>query len=197
MADFYRFTPNGLVTDRKLSRSEYAAIGVRLGSVYDGTRWAIGDWMLIGKLDPSLQTEFSEAAKITGLSFDSLSQSLRVSMAYEKDERVAGASWTHHRACLPLSITTRKRVLSRAVRHSWTATQTFSFVAEHRDAITCANTDTLPAPEREPKHRRKRDGWRLSAVRKPLLRTCPECGHTWDVRSTAGTSKDVGTEDVK
>lgn len=175
----YRFTPNALVIDdARLPQADYERIGHRFAQIVTGVRWGVGDWILYG--EGQGYYDYTRAQELTGLSYDSLSQSRRVAAAFPPAARVGHLSWSHHRAALALPIGERQAVLERARVSGWTAVMLLEFVAERR-RVAAAGVPVahVAAPSREP-HRRKLIGWRQNRVR--TMRTCPNCGHSWQIR---------------
>lgn len=180
----YRFTPNGLVIDGRLPRFDYERIGRRFGQIITGLRWGVGDWILYGEAEDYYT--YDRAQALTGLSYESLSQSRRVAEAFPLALRVEHLSWSHHRAALGLPVAERPSVLARAHAGDWTAAMLLEFVATRRSAaLKGLPLAAVRAPAREP-HRRI-SGWRPNRDRRRQLRTCPKCGHSWSVRTTAAT----------
>lgn len=177
----YRFTPNGLVIDSaRLPQFDYERIGQRFGQILTGVRWSVGDWILYG--EGQEYYDYARAQELTGLSYDSLSQSRRVAAAFPPDARVEHLSWSHHRAALGLPVGERQAALERAHAHNWTAAMLLEFVVERRRVAAAGVAMAhVAAPQREP-HRPKGGfgRWRENRVR--TTRTCPKCGHSWQIR---------------
>lgn len=183
--DPWAFTPAGLVVNRELTEVEFEQIGRRIGSVYNATRWAIGDWLIYGEGMGFAGAKYERAADITRMSYESLSQSYRVASEFDTADRVARLSWTHHRAVLTLPRYERAAVLERAVRETWTSEQVRLFCAEFIALPAGRTSDDAPAPPAAEKHQRKVDGWRDVPQRTRMRRECPKCGHRWEIRTTA------------
>jgi len=181
----YRFTARGLVVSRYLTPAEFEAIGRRLANIANGWQWALGDWLVYGQDAGLPGAKYSRAADLTGLSYDVLSQAVRVASAYDIDERVPALSWTHHRAALPLPELERLPVLERAAAERWTAAMVLAFVAERHRAIAAGlPLSQTPMPEREAPHVRRFDTWRPYRARRRRFRMCPQCGYRWEARTT-------------
>jgi hypothetical protein len=185
--DGYRFTSRGLVVSRPLSNAEFERVGRRIGQIANATNWTVGDWLLYGQDKNLAGAKYERAQEITGMSYAVLAQALKVASSYELEERVTGASWTHHRAALPLPTGERVLVLERAVREQWTVEMLLVFVNErHRAMSVGLPLESVPSPSRvRPLAFRGGLGWRKNTVRRPKVRTCPKCGHRWVVGTTA------------
>jgi len=185
-ADGYRLTARGLVVSRDLSNAEFEQIGTRLGQIANATNWSIGDWIVYGERAALVSAKYGRAQEITGFTYAVLSQAARVAEAFPMDMRVAGLSWTHHRAALPLPSGERVPVLHRALGEHWTATMVSLFIDERQRAMAVGlPLASVPSPPREAAHRAGRTLWRANKPRRRKIRVCPKCGHRWEVQTTA------------
>jgi hypothetical protein len=185
-ADGYRLTTRGLIVSRALSNAEFEQIGTRLGQIANATNWSVGDWIVYGQAREFVGAKYERAQDLTGLTYAVLSQAARVAEAFPMDARVAGVSWTHHRAALPLPSGERVAVLGRAREERWTAGMLSMFIDERQRAMSVGlPLASVPSPRRDVPHRVKgRASWLPSPTRRRVFRTCPKCGHRWELRTT-------------
>lgn len=182
----YRLMPQGMVVADEMTESEYDRAGIRIGQIVHGSHWAIGDWLAYGQERGFATSKFETAHVLTGVSFAVLSQSLRVSKAYIMDERVAGLSWTHHRAALALPMGERTAALQRALAEQWTANMVVAFVTSRQEAMTQGiPLARVASPVRDNPHRAGVLRWQGHRKKRyAVFRKCPKCGHRWNVRTT-------------
>jgi hypothetical protein len=179
----YRLDGQGLTFTRDLTLEQWSAVGRRLVKLHDATPWAIGDWLVYGR--GTYGETYERAAELSGRSFESLSQYLRVAVAFPVRARVEGVSWSQHRESLRVPLGERGALLQRSKQGDWTKRQLQQFIASAVDRVTLS---AIANPERATVSQRKTSRWRQQ-VRKTLIR-CPHCGKTFRARA-AGEEKDV------
>lgn len=187
MSEPYRLTPRGLVVSRALSNAEFESIGRKLGQIASATNWTVGDWLVYGEGEGLPGAKYARAQELTGFTFDVLSQAQRVASAYPMGTRVAGVSWSHHRAALPMPTSERVKALQRAADEGWNSVMVRNFVSRrHAAALDGVALAQTPSPARDAPHR-KADSidWRKNRPRQFVSRKCPKCGHRWEIRTTS------------
>lgn len=171
----WRFTPQGLVLERDLTREEFRTLGVRIGRMVDGLTWAIGDWLVYGVAIGEFGERYELAHQITGKSYEALSQAYRVSEAFPIADRVKGMSWTNHREALRLSPARRVPFLQQAQREGWgKGTLVMKITAITSRGVERALNTGKPLSPRQ----LKTATWRR--MKKDAVQ-CPHCGERFQV----------------
>jgi hypothetical protein len=83
------WTPNG-----KMEYHSWIIEGRRIGAMWKGSPWWVGDWLLYGTVRWGEQ--YAEAAKITGYDPKSLRNMRYVSSRFELSLRRDNLTWSHH-----------------------------------------------------------------------------------------------------
>jgi len=162
--------------------------------VVNRTNWAIGDWLTYGDGRGEYGQTYVEAARITGRSFESLSQSARVSREFPIDHRGYPVPWSIYRESLRLDPGDRDHALRAAVQQRWTRDQFAHYCIEgEAPELTSDAADVLQAeairrgnPEPTRSARRphfSRMSWRPARKTNHHRRvTCPKCHHVFEPR---------------
>ncbi len=168
----YRLVTAGLVIDRSLSLDEWLALGRNLQASVNRLQWAIGDWLAYGAGRGEYGATYEHAAIITGRSYETLGQYLRVSNEFQAAERDAPVSWSFYREALRLPVVERLRTLHLAAENRWTRDDMADYIAS-RGSVPLSTRkqvsdrgDAVKTWQRNKRHR--------------YMITCPECGHEWE-----------------
>lgn len=178
----YKLLATGLVVTRVLTYAEWRHVGECLMEVVNRTNWAIGDWLVYGDGRGGYGETYAEAARITGRSFESLSQSARVSSDFPLGEpRRHQVPWSIYREALRLEPALRDEALGQAASQRWTRDQ---FARACLGWGPHVPTSLTTEPQRTVGHvgaPSARLSWR------PLRNTdhhrrvqCPRCGHRFE-----------------
>lgn len=187
-----RFTQYGLEFSRELSRDEWITIGQRLAVYVNGTQWAIGDWLVYGAGMGRHGSKYDDAASITGLGLEYLSQMARLSSEYGLKDRIRGVSWTHHREALRVSDgTLRRQMLAAAAKNRWSRQRLADEIDDLQQKVI---TDIESQPEalaaRDRTQVRRWHSYKKQLPKSTIV--CPSCGHRWQTRrSSEASSADV------
>lgn len=177
----WRLTPAGLQIVRELTPEEWFECGRYLRSVGNGVAWAVGDWLVYGGGRGDYGETYTRAAAITGRSFDSLEQYVRVSKAFRLEQRVPGASWTHHREALRVQADDRRAMLERAVNGRWTMAQFRGAIEAYQNQAIDTYSAT-PTAIAQPGQVRRWTRTRLTLQKNPKRTVCcPKCHHRWQI----------------
>jgi hypothetical protein len=179
----YRLDGQGLTFTRDLTLEQWTAVGRRLVKLHDATPWAIGDWLVYGRGEYG--ETYERAAELSGRSFESLSQYLRVAVAFPVASRIGGVSWSQHRESLRVPVGERAALLQQSKRGEWTKRQLLQYISSAVDRVTLS---AIASPERATVSQRKTSRWRQQ-VRKTLIR-CPHCGKTFRARGGGEEAED-------
>lgn len=174
----FELTRTGIVFHRTLSDPEYDALGIRIARMANATAWAIGDWLLAGTGRGPEGHSYDRAHELTGRSYDSLSQYLRLSAAFSHDEREL-VPWSLYREAMRLPVKERLGALALAQRNGWNRNGLIDFINTRLDERNALNTGAHESDSRVKKVGRKL--WRKATVPKRDVR-CPYCGKVFDVR---------------
>jgi hypothetical protein len=177
----YRLERVGLLVDRILTRAEWIACGEKIAAMANATNWAIGDWLCYGNGRDDWGGTYETAHRLTGRSFESLSQYARVSRDYPHDQRQTTVCWTVHRAAVVLPPEDRARALACAAANGWTRDDMDRFIAT-RETVSIETFEAERA-ELANVNRRKVSKWRPADQQAKKRRiACPNCGHQFDIR---------------
>lgn len=177
----YHLGRSGLVIDRILTRSEWEKCGEKLAAMANATHWAIGDWIHYGQGRGEFGETYEVAHRLTGRSYESLSQYARVSRDYPHAERHERVCWTVHRAAIVLPLEDRRRALACAAENQWTRDDMDRFIAS-RETVPIEQFEEARAALATV-NRRKVSKWRDPSQQRPKRRiACPNCGHQFDIR---------------
>lgn len=177
----YRLIPTGLVVTRALTFEEWKTVGRCLMEVINRTNWAIGDWLTYGDGRGEYGQTYTEAAIITGRSFESLSQAARVSREFSMDARSFALPWSLYREALRLCAEDRADALAEAVRRRWTRDQFTHFCIHGDSREEAADTASGPILVRALPATWHPNGKRTHH----RLVTCPNCQHAFEPLTTA------------
>jgi hypothetical protein len=180
----YHLGRSGLVIDRILTRVEWEKCSEKIAAMASATNWAIGDWLVYGNGRDEWGGTYETAHRLTGRSFESLSQYARVSRDYPHEERQPTVCWTVHRAAVVLPAEDRGRALACAAANGWTRDDMDRFIAT-RETVPIEKFEAERA-ELANVNRRKVSKWRPpeQQVKKRRI-ACPNCGHQFDIRRKA------------
>lgn len=142
---------------KQLEKTEWIAIGRRLGGISRCNQWWLGDWIRYGA--GKWGARYVQAAKITGYDPRSLANMASIASAFELSRRREDLTWSHHAAVVGLSQDSQDEWLARAAAKRWS-------VADLRIEVRAA-------AKRE---RVELDARADSASPKPGL-SCPRCGY--------------------
>jgi hypothetical protein len=171
----YRLTRVGLVIDRDLSLEEWIACGEKLAAFASSTAFAIGDWLVYGNGRGEYGETYTEAARITGRSYESLGQYDRVSRAFPIASRDPRVSWTIYRRVAVLPDSQRASAIRIAAEQKLTARDVLAHVQSKGEATLASTRRT-----------RALDGWRPTEAQGMKTHvTCPGCGHHFEIRRKA------------
>jgi hypothetical protein len=174
----YHLDTHGLVIDRALTSEEWCAVGDRIAAIASGTNWAIGDWLVYAAGRGDFGEFYMEARRITGRSFESLSQYARVSQTFPLSSRAVRVPWSFYREALRLPEPDRLRSLDLAYRNSWTRDGLAEFIST-RDGAAPSVAKALT--EREVSARRPlANGWHQKQTSHHSLTQCPSCGFKFE-----------------
>ena len=144
----------------RLTLERWREIGAKIGTFATAINWAMGDWLLAGVELGIPKSELYElASEITGRSFDTLSQCLRVAEAFPRIDRVRGVNWTLHREALRVSPSRRVPLLEEGKAAGWSREQLVVRINRIQGAESKAKTLARAASD-PPKRVRKHTGWR-------------------------------------
>ena len=101
LAEGVYLTTTGARIEGDLTLENYIAAVERCELLGNAAVWAIGDLLYYGE-QANWGEKYTQAMALTGRSYWSLTQCMRVAKAYPLDERVEGASWSHHRVALSM-----------------------------------------------------------------------------------------------
>ena len=101
LAEGVHLTTAGARIDGELTLESYLAAVERCTLLGNACSWALGDLLYYGE-QAHWGEQYTQAQELTGRSYWSLTQCMRVSKAYPLEERVEGASWSHHRVALSM-----------------------------------------------------------------------------------------------
>jgi hypothetical protein len=177
----YEMTTTGIVFRRSLSDDEYDALGIRLAGIANATAWAIGDWLLAGSGRGPDGNAYARAQQLTGRSYESLSQYLRVSAAFTHNERGHGA-WTIYREALRLPASERVAAMRLAQQNEWNRNGLIDYINKRLGTDNAIEHHRNQPPTLV--KRAGKMGWRGSHEQSAPKRDvcCPQCGHRFDVR---------------
>lgn len=170
-ADGYIVEAQGLVVlEGDLTVAQWTAIGLALVQRGDATQWALGDWIALAT--GAYGETYTLAMRVTGYSYDTVSQLLVTARAWPKAQRLPTLSWSHHRLLAGVAEEERGPWLKKAVREVWSAQTLQERLVAHR------NTTRTPAAKAK------------VARGRPTAKThvtCPACGHTFVLRGNRVT----------
>jgi hypothetical protein len=101
------------LADPNLSFSRAEALGSLLGQIYEISRFAIGDYLIL--VEQLFPEEFSQLSESLGVSEEGRREFMRVSERVPRSTRRKTLSWSHHRAVASLDPPQQKAWLKRAV----------------------------------------------------------------------------------
>lgn len=186
--ELYRLTPRGVeFTGRELTGPQLEQLGSKIAGVMSGATWAIGDWLVyaIEHFGDNMG-RYDTAVRLTGRSYDSLSQAYRVSKAYDVHTRLARVPWVHYREALRLPPHLRTVLLRESEKNRWS-----------RDQLSQAIENALAEMNGRPVRQMARGNENVPTVvpvgalppvrkvtgprvNRPMR--CPRCGHKWTAR---------------
>jgi hypothetical protein len=177
----YRMTRVGLVIERELTQQEWTACGRKLAAFASSTAFAIGDWLVYGSGRGEWGETYEPAQRLTGKSFESLSQYARVSTAFPIDLREESTPWSIYRAALPLPDEDRLRAVRVAAANGWTRFDMDRFVQARGHKTLDEYAQEILASQVT--NRRKVSTWRPPDQQGKKARVaCPNCGHQFEIR---------------
>lgn len=172
--------------EARITNAQLADVGARLqiGVMVQASAWALGDWLAYGNGLGDWGDTYGEAHRITGRSFESLSQHARVSRAFPFQTRTVAVCWSIYRAVAALPPEDRARVIEVAAANHWTRDDTDRFIAT-RETVPIEQFEEARAALATV-NRRKVSKWRdpSTQVKKRRI-ACPNCGHQFDIRRQA------------
>ena len=120
LTDSVSISETGLSVVKELSFDQWSTLMGTLSRMDTAFQFAIGDALLYG--ESRYGERYAQAVDVTGQSYQSLANYVWVSKAVDKDRRVAGLSWTHHRIVAKLDPDKQTELLKRAKAEDWTIT---------------------------------------------------------------------------
>jgi|SRR5581483_767347 len=120
-------TQTGLTLIGEVTFGEWEQLGAGLSALGDMTKWALGDWLIVG--EGLFGEQMAQAAEATGRSPDTLLQYLRVARKVRPSNRRPNLSWTHHQLVAAKPPEEQVDWLDRAIANRWS-------VPEMRGAIS-------------------------------------------------------------
>jgi hypothetical protein len=120
LTDSVSISETGLAVVKELSFDQWSSLMGTLSRMDTAFQFAIGDALLYG--ESRYGERYSQAVDVTGQSYQSLANYVWVSKAVDKDRRVAGLSWTHHRIVAKLDPEKQTELLTLAKKNDWTIT---------------------------------------------------------------------------
>jgi len=148
LADGVYLTTAGARIEGALTLENYIAAVERCELLGNAAVWALGDLLYYGE-QASWGEKYTQAMALTGRSYWSLTQCMRVAKAYPMEDRVTGASWSHHRVALSMPHEDRNALLEDAVTNSVSAEdlrQQIATRAATPRTLTCPNCHHEWAP---------------------------------------------------
>jgi hypothetical protein len=151
LADGVHLTTAGARITGELTLDNYVAAVERCELLGNAAVWALGDLLYYGEKQASWGEKYTQAMALTGRSYWSLTQCMRVAKAYPLDARVTGASWSHHRVALSIPPEERTALLEGAVTSNVSAEglrqQIATSNAPAPRTLTCPNCNHEWVPE--------------------------------------------------
>jgi hypothetical protein len=120
LTDSVSISETGLAVVKELSFDQWSSLMGTLSRMDTAFQFAIGDALLYG--ESRYGERYSQAVDVTGQSYQSLANYVWVSKAVDKDRRIAGLSWTHHRVVAKLDPEKQTELLTLAKKNDWTIT---------------------------------------------------------------------------
>lgn len=170
----YKLETTSLTITKDLSLDQWQALGRRLVKLHEAAAWAIGDWLIYGR--GKYGETYERAAELTGRSYESLSQYLRVAVAFPPAKRM-DCPWSQHRETLRLNPESRKAVLQRAIESQWTKRQLAAHISHSlAPSQALAVTGLRVATTKQMQSSR----WRKQRPKDRIR--CPSCGFSFQAR---------------
>ncbi len=178
----YKLVAQGLIITRDLTVAEWEALGRHLAEVTNRTSWALGDWLIAGKSGADERgADYGYAKVITGRSYESLSQMVRVARAFPIEQRSAPLPWSFYREVLRLDVGERAHALRVAAANRWTRDDLADYITGRGAPVTATAEPRASAAAAS-----TRDNWKAwnagKRNRNHRTVTCPSCGFKWDTK---------------
>jgi hypothetical protein len=110
-------TAVSLTLPETLTFDEWQEIGRKICKASTSLRWYIGDWLLHG--ERKWGEMYSEAMRLTGLSYDTLAHCKSIAAKFEPWRRRQKLRWSYHREVGDLSIENQDRMLNEIDAARW------------------------------------------------------------------------------
>ena len=143
LTDSVSISETGLAVVKELSFDQWSSLMGTLSRMDTAFQFAIGDALLYG--ESRYGERYSQAVDVTGQSYQSLANYVWVSKAVDKDRRVAGLSWTHHRIVAKLDPEKQTELLTLAKKNDWTITTLMEEV--RGEPLTKNNLEQVSVPK--------------------------------------------------
>jgi hypothetical protein len=187
----YEVTASGLRIDRDLTVEEWRACGAALTTAAGRIGWAIGDWLIYGAGRGDYGEYYHDAQRITGRSFEALSQYARVSRAFAWDQRTIALPWSFYRETLRLSAPERDRTLRLAAQNAWTRDGLAEFISTRDGAAPSVAVAISETRTRKPWHGADgAKGWKPPSHHTML--ECPQCGCRFEPKRRQRRQRGIG-----
>jgi hypothetical protein len=122
-------TETGLSLPAGLSSDDWAEIGEKLGEAHKASAWWIGDWINYG--ERQWGEIYEQAQRITGLSYNHLSDCSRIARRFPKfTDRSVNLTWTHYLRAA--SLDNAEEWLVRAEEEEWSVRELTAQTSSHR-----------------------------------------------------------------
>lgn len=108
----------GLILPQTLDAEQWREIGTKLGCIYAGMQWAIGDWWAYGHSKYG-ERKATAIAKKLPYEFGSLMNMGRVARRVTSSFRNEALTYSHHVAVAGLDPEYQKKYLDRALKRNW------------------------------------------------------------------------------
>lgn len=108
----FTFHKNGLTANGSPTFEQWEEVGKFIKKSEGAVRWWWGDWLSYG--EAHYKEDYSQAEEITGLSYNSLRDSKRVSEAIPIARRRADIDWSIHQEVSPFSAEEQEKLLDKA-----------------------------------------------------------------------------------
>jgi hypothetical protein len=150
----------GLKITKRLSYSEWEALGARLQAVHKSILFWLGDWLLWGA--QSFNEDFSQAIEATGYRNQTLLNAQWVASAVDNSRRRENLSWSHHLEIAALDDPSEQdKLLQLAIDNHWSTRELREEVRKLKTPESTSQRTALISPKSnglevfsQPAHRR-------------------------------------------